>query len=205
MIRLLCFESERKSKNLLCTNPIGFSNAVPYQFVGKCTEWSIWMNAYHAICNTMSNQCPIQSKADLRSKTKGVGSRTFKFLLRCTQNYTNHRQWLNTSYLLLLKPDLNVHESRKQHAIILREKEKPSRLTRSWSAPTRSHASTANHYERDDQRKSHTLITDARCVLARVHLIRVLIIDQMSCSFIHHSFIQILHTVSHDIIIYCLF
>ncbi len=35
------------------------------------------------------------------------------------------------------------------------------------------HASTANH---DDQRKSHTLITDAQCVLARVHLIRVLII-----------------------------
>ncbi len=38
------------------------------------------------------------------------------------------------------------------------------------------HASTANHDERDDQRKSHTRITDARCVLARVHLIRVLII-----------------------------
>ncbi len=38
------------------------------------------------------------------------------------------------------------------------------------------HASTANHDERDDQRKSHTLITDARCVLARVHLSRVLII-----------------------------
>ncbi len=32
---------------------------------------------------------------------------------------------------VLLKPDLNVHESRKQHAIILREKQKPSRLTRS--------------------------------------------------------------------------
>ncbi len=38
------------------------------------------------------------------------------------------------------------------------------------------HASTANHDERNDQRKSHTLITDAGCVLARVHLIRVLII-----------------------------
>ena len=52
------------------------------------------------------------------------------------------------------------------------EKQKPSRLTR-------SHASTANHDERDDQRKSHTLITDARCVLARVHLIRVLIIGYL--------------------------
>ncbi len=83
---------------------------------------------------------------------------------------------------LLLKPDLNVHESRKQHAIILREKQKPSRLTRSWSAPSDIHASTANHDERDDQRKSHTLIADARCVLARVHLIRVLIIAAQASS-----------------------
>ena len=54
MIRLSCFESERKSKNcnfvaekldleyLLCTNPIGFfqcSSLLQRRFMGKCTEY----------------------------------------------------------------------------------------------------------------------------------------------------------------------